>query len=317
MKNPKRIVLIGGGTGIYTLLSGLKKHDCILTSIVSMMDSGGSTGRLIDEFGTLPVGDIRRSIIALSENREIMRTLFEYRFKEGAGLKNHSMGNLILTALTKITGTEEEGINSACKILNVKGNVLPVTLEKSNLCAELENGEIVKGETNIDIPKHNSNLKIKRLFLEPYAFAHEKAIKAIKEADIIVLGPGDLYTSTIANLVVENISNATNESKAKKVYVCNLMTKKGETNNFTITQHLNELIKYLGKDCLDYVIYNSKMPSQERLDKYKGEESQTVKIDSENFKKFKAKFIGENLISETSLVRHNEEIIAKLILSLG
>src|SRR3989339_709634 len=182
MKNPKRIVLIGGGTGIYTLLSGLKKHDCILTSIVSMMDSGGSTGRLIDEFGTLPVGDIRRS--------------------------------------------------------------------------------------------------------------------------------------TIANLVVENISNAIHESKAKKIYVCNLMTKKGETNNFTITQHLNELIKYLGKDCLDYVIYNSQMPSQERLDKYKGEESQTVKIDSENFKKFKAKFIGENLISEASLVRHNEEIIAKLILSL-
>ncbi|MFH1500360.1 MAG: gluconeogenesis factor YvcK family protein [archaeon] len=312
----KKINLIGGGTGIYTLLTGLKHFNCELTSIVSMMDSGGSTGKLRDEFGILPVGDVRRSLLALSENREIMRKLFDYRFQNGGGLKDHSLGNLILTALSKISGSDVQAIEDACEILNIKGRILPITIDNSHLCAELETGQIIKGETHIDIPKHDSNLKIKKLFLEPSALAYSKAVEALKESDFIIIGPGDLYTSVIANLVVDKIPEAIKSSKAKKVYVCNLMTKQGETNNFSITDHLSEIIKYLGEDTIDYVIYNSQMPTEQQLEQYSSEKSKPVHIDNQNFSKFKAQFIGRPLTSSFSLVRHDADKVANIILNL-
>src|SRR3989338_5323647 len=221
----KKITVIGGGTGTYNLLLGLKQYDVSLSAIVTTADSGGSSGQLRDEFGVLPPGDLRRCLIALSENRgDIWRKIFDYRF---AGERENNMGNLIITALTKITGDFPTAIEVAAELLEVKGQVVPATLDDVHLNAELENGQVIYGETNIDIPKHNPELKIKRVFLEPKAFAYKKAIASIMDSDLVVIGPGDLYTSIIPNLLVEGLVAALKATNAKVIYVCNVMTKYG------------------------------------------------------------------------------------------
>src|SRR3990167_1058978 len=213
----KKVVVIGGGTGVFTVLSGLKEYEYELSAIVTMADDGGSTGILREEFGILPPGDIRRALVALStSDNKILSDLFNYRFKEGAGLRGHNFGNLLLTALERITGSFSSAIAEAGKILSVEGTVIPVTLEKSRLMAELENGKIIKGEMNIDIPSHDGHLKIKRVWLEPNANLNAEAKRALLEADAIVLGPGDLYTSLMPNLLIKGFREALRASKAKK-----------------------------------------------------------------------------------------------------
>jgi len=308
-----KIVVIGGGTGTYTALIGLKKYPCELTAVVSMMDSGGSTGVLRDEFGVLPPGDIRRGIVALSESTPIMKELFQYRFLTGSGLKGHSFGNLLITALKEITGSDAEAIKQACKILNIKGKVLPVTVDNSNLCAELENDYVIKGETKIDIPKHDPELKIKRIFLEPQAKAFEEAVEEILNADKIVIGPGDLYTSVLPNIIVEGIKEAIVNSKAKKIYVCNVMTKYGETNNFDVEDFVDEVEKYLGKGVLDLVVFNDKKASRRLLKKYKEENAQQVGFSLEKLKNKNVNFIKADLITEPNLIRHDPDKLAKVI----
>ncbi len=310
------IIVIGGGTGSYTVLRGLKNYTKNLTAIVNMFDSGGSTGRLRDEFGYLPAGDVRRCLLALASDEEgtkILRQLMEYRFDKGQGLEGHSFGNLLLTALKEITKDELSAIECASKILRVNGKVLPVTLDNCVLCAELENGSVIKGETNIDVPKYDTSIKIKNVYLEPEAKLLKKCSTAIKNADAIVIGPGDLYTSILPNFIVKGMKDAFSKSRAKKIYVCNLMTKQGETNGYTAGSHAKKIIEYAGM--IDCIICNKAKMRQGLLKKYAEEKAEPVIVDKEEIEKLKIQIIEEELIAEPELIRHDSEKLAKIIMN--
>ncbi len=313
-KKLKKIVCLGGGNAMpKTVLTGLKKYPVKLSVICTMLDSGGSAGRLRKDYKIVSPGDIRRAFIALSNTSPVIEDLFNYRFQVGE-LKGHNFANLLITALELSTGDYEKTIKTMGRLLNVKHQVLPVTLDKANLYAVLENGKVISGETNIDVPKHNGNLKIKRVFLKPKAKVYPKAIEAIKNANLITIGPGDLYSSISQILLTEGIPEAIRESKAKKVYICNLMQKYGETNNFTVLDFANEIEKYLGTD-LDYVIYNNKIPSKEKMRKYKKEHPELLNLVEINKNLPKPKFIGRNLL-KTNLIEHNPKKVSKILISL-
>ncbi len=309
----KRVVVIGGGTGVYTVLSGLKEYDYHLSAIVSMADDGGSTGQLREEFGVLPPGDIRRALIALSDSDVMLAKLFNYRFESGNSLSGHSLGNLLITALERITGSFDQAIKEAVKILNVNGDVIPVTLQSTKLCAELENGEIVQGETNIDVPKHNGKLKIKRIFLDPQVNINPDAVKAIEQADAIILGPGDLYTSILPNLIVDDFVTYIRKAQGKKIYVVNIMTKFGETNSFKASDFVHEIEQYLGENVLDYCVINTKKPSPDLIDRYKKEGDDLVEYDENEFGSIRAKVVLGDYLREGKFVRHDS---AKLAVAL-
>lgn len=320
-KLPK-IVVIGGGTGTYTVLTGLRDYPIDLTAVVSMFDSGGSSGRLRDEFGILPPGDVRQALLALStlpSEKLNLRQLLDYRFENGVGLKGHSFGNLLLTALTEITGRTDLAIEAAVRILAVKGQVLPVSLTDSHLCARLEDGTIIKGETNIDIRRVRPELRILDVFLDPPAKIFSKTRKAILEADLIILGPGDLYTSVIPNLLVEGVCRALSKTRGKIVYICNLMTKYGETQGFAVSDFVKEIKRYLGpaqKKLTTVLVNNQWRVSKKVLQRYKQEKSEPVKYDKENCKKFKVKFICLPLASVGQLFRHNPKKLSEAIIDL-
>ena len=319
MKSTKKVVVIGGGTGTYTALTGLKHYDVDLTAIVSMADNGGSSGVLRDEFGHLPPGDVRRGLLALSAEPTtgMLRRLFEYRFDRGLGLNGHSFGNLLLTALTEITGASDTAIQEAAKILNVKGSVLPVTLSDSHLCARLEDGTIIRGETNIDIRRVRPHLKIIDVFLDPPAQAYPAAVQAIQQADLVVIGPGDLYTSVIANLLVEGIPEAVATSRGTVTYVCNLMTKHGETDGYGAPEFISEIQRYLGRaDALDVAILNDGPLPSELLEKYAGEHSFPVEARLADCRRLVRDVIVRPLASPGTLWRHDPEVLAKVLLSL-
>lgn len=313
------IVVIGGGTGSYTVLRGLKRHTSDITAVVSMFDSGGSTGALRDEFGILPPGDVRRCLLALSPEEaqtKVLRELFNVRFDGSGSLGGHSFGNLFLTALTKISDDEAEAIHKAGQLLMIHGQVLPVTLDNRTLCAELSDGSTVKGETNIDLPKHDASLRIDRIFLDRPAAAYPDVIKAIEEADLIVLGPGDLYTSVLPNLLVDGVAQAISKSGAAKVYVCNLMTKPGETTGFAASDFLSEVNKYLGGQPVDFIVCNDKIGSQDLLARYARQQAFPVAIDKPEIESMGVRLISTNLITEPDLIRHNPERLADIIVSL-
>lgn len=280
----KNVVVIGGGTGVFTVLTGLKEYPHDLSAIVSMADDGGSTGVLREEFGVLPPGDIRRALIALSTtDNKILSELFNFRFDEGSSLKGHSLGNLLLASLEKITGSFDKAVAQAVKILNVKGKVIPVTLKNTKLFAELEDGSIISGETNIDIPKHNGNLKIKRIYLDPKVEANSHAIRAIKNADMIIIGPGDLYTSIIPNLLVADVADAIQNSKAKVCYIVNIMTKFGETNDYEASSFVKVVEGYIGQGRINYCVINTQRPVGNVLKRYLLERDEIVRFDKKNF----------------------------------
>lgn len=324
----KRIVVIGGGTGTFVVLSGLKKYPLDLTAIVSMADSGGSSKMIRDEFGYLPPGDIRQGLLALDEDTprgtgEILRKLFMHRFDKGT-VKGHTFGNLFLAALRDITGNELEAIRQAGKLLHIKGRVLPVSLTDTNLVAEYENGKVIEGEHEIDEPQRfDGKLHIKKLFLKPPAQILPKAKKFIEIADVVVIGPGDLYTSLLANIVVNGVAEAIRKTKAKIVYVVNLMTKYGQTYNFTASDHVLEIEKYLGRKA-DYVVYNNQKFSQSILKKYLDEHEFPVKDDLEKFRQ-ERKIIRENILGteeitkasgdvlRRSLIRHDNDKLAEVL----
>lgn len=276
----KKIVVIGGGTGVFTVLSGLKEDPAYdLAAIVSMADDGGSTGVLREEFGILPPGDVRRALVALSHSdNKMVSELFNFRFEEKSSLKGHSLGNLLLTALYRITGDWREALREAVEILNVHGEVIPVTLDKTRLHAQLEDGQIIEGETNIDIPKHDPRLKIEKLYLSPSATANEDAIRIIKDADYVIIGPGDLYTSLLPNLLVSGIPEALRSTKAKVIYITNIMTKYGETNNFKASDFAKVIESYLGENVLDYIIVNVEKMSGKTLERYREENVDYVSL---------------------------------------
>lgn len=310
----KRVVVIGGGTGVFTVLSGLKEFPYHLSAIVSMADDGGSTGTLREEFGVLPPGDIRRALIALSNSDVMLSKLFNYRFEEGNSLSGHSLGNLLITALERITGSFDLAIKEAVKILHVKGDVIPVTLENTRLCAELENGDIIHGETNIDVPKHNGKLRIKRIFLDPQVDANPDAVRAIERADAIILGPGDLYTSILPNLLVDHLVGHITKASAKKIYIVNVMTKFGETNSFRASDFVHEIESYLGKDSLDFAVVNTAAPESSLLEKYQEEKDESVVYDKDNFSDIKAEVVTGDFLRTGQFVRHDS---GKLALALA
>lgn len=309
----KKVVVIGGGTGVFTVLSGLKEYNYDLCAVVTMADDGGSTGVLREEFGILPRGDVRRALVALSNSdNKIVSELFNYRFDEGSSLRGHSLGNLLLTALEKITGSFPDALKEAVTILNVKGEVIPVTLGDTKLHAELEDGKIVEGETNIDIPKHDPNLKIKKVYLVPEVAANPEAVRAIKEADYVIVGPGDLYTSIVPNLLVEGIPQALADTKAKIIYVTNIMTKYGETNNFKASDFVAAIEKYAGINVLDYVVVNIEQLEGKALERYKEEHVDYVEYDEENFNNHFETIPGQFLRSGQFL-RHDQDKLASVL----
>lgn len=304
-----RVACLGGGTGLYTLLSGLKALPNIsLSSIVSMSDDGGSTGRLRDMFGILPPGDVRRSLVALSTAPDLLNELMQFRFERGDGLEGHNLGNLLLAALNHMRGSMVEAVKALAEILNTQGDVIPVTETVNTLHAELENGEIVVGESHIGLfEEKRVHSRIKKLWQEPRALANPDALEAILNAKWILLGPGDLYTSVIANLVVDGIRDAIISSKAKKIYICNVMTKPGETEGYDGCDHVKEIIRYMGTDALNYVLASSTLYSSPALAQYAEQNQYPVQAPSRDqiCEWTKADVVLADVASEDQLVRHD------------
>ena len=314
-----KIVVIGGGTGIHNLLRGLKKYTSDIVAIVTMMDSGGSSGALRDEFGQLPPGDVRQALVALSPTDRsslVLRQLFNYRFSKGGGLEGHSFGNLFLTALTEITGGIDKAIEEAGRILGIKGKVLPVTLTNAHLAAKLVDGTEIVGETNIDVRKEKPDIKIDYVYLDPKAYVYKPVLDEIDSADVIVLGPGDLYTSIVPNLLVDGVAEAINFSKAKKVYVCNLMTKHGESDGFKASDFIKEIRNYLEDGKLDFVVVNSGVLPEKMVQRYTREKAEPVIVDNDQVKKLTKNVIAKPLATAGTLLRHDTGKIARIIIDI-
>lgn len=307
-----RIVAVGGGTGLSMLLSGVKNITNNLTAVVTVGDDGGSSGRLRESMGILPPGDIRHCITALADDEDLVTKLFKYRFKNGEGLEGHSFGNLFLTALCAITGDMVSAVKESSNVLSIRGRVLPSTLDDMKLVAEMEDGRIVHGESTIP----EAHGKIKRLFTEPEnCEALEDVIHAIRNAELIILGPGSLYTSVIPNLLVKKISEEIAKSNAKKIYVCNIMTQPGETDDYTVSDHLKALIKHSGSDkIVDAVLVNDYLPDK-LADKYQKSGSYPVKLDVAEVRKLGIKIFAKKLIqdSKEGLVRHSSNRVARAV----
>ncbi|MCH7541776.1 YvcK family protein [Patescibacteria group bacterium] len=319
-KSGPKIVVFGGGTGIFNLLRGLKHYSNNIVAIVTMMDSGGSSGRLRDEFGHLPPGDVRQALVALSPDDRsslTLRQLFNYRFSKGEGLEGHSFGNLFLTALAEITGGADKAVAEAGRILGIRGRVYPVTLTNSNLVARLEDGKEIVGETNIDVRKEKSNAIIDYVYLDPTAYAYPEALREIETADVIVLGPGDLYTSVIPNLLVDGVAGAINYSRAKKVYICNLMTKHNESDGFAASDFVREIKTYLENGKLDYVVVNKGELPQKLVKRYEKEKAQPVEADIEEVKKQTKNVIAKSIAAAGTLLRHDSGKIARIIIDIS
>lgn len=312
-KEVPRIVVIGGGTGVFTVLSGLKKYPVRLSAVVTMADDGGSSGVLREEFGILPPGDVRRALVAMAPaDNKLLSNLFNYRFQEG-GLTGHSFGNIMLTALERLTGSFEQAIKESAYLLGARGEVFPVTLDTVRLCAELEDGTLVKGETNIDIPKYDSRLKITRVFFDTPARINPRARAAILAANLIVIGPGDLYTSILPNLLVNGVSEALRRARAKKVYVVNIMTKQGETSGFTAADFIAVIEEHCGHHTLDHVLINKKRPTLQRVMQYEKEGAEYV--EQGILSKGPVPIFGD-FLRPRGFVRHDPDRLAKVLLSL-
>lgn len=310
-RGPK-IVAVGGGTGLSMLLRGIKNITNNVTAVVTVGDDGGSSGRLREEMGVLPPGDIRNCIAALADDEDLVTKLFQYRFKTGEGLEGHSFGNLFLTALCSITGDMVRAVKESSNVLSIRGRVLPSTLDDMKLVAEMEDGRIIHGESNIP----EAHGKIKRLYTNPQnCRALGDVISAIRDAELIILGPGSLYTSVIPNLLIQEISHEIAKSNAKKIYVCNIMTQPGETDGYSVCDHINAITKHAGsKKVIDAVLVNDFMPSN-LAKKYQIAGSYPVKPDFDNLKKLGVKLVSRKLIEDSreGLVRHSSNRVARAI----
>jgi uncharacterized cofD-like protein len=321
----KKVVTIGGGTGRFALLQGLKKHPVDISAIVTMADDGGSTGRLRDEFGVLPPGDVRQCLVALSENRKVMRELFNHRFSNG-GLGGHSFGNIFISTLEMVTGSMEKALEVAGQILNIKGHVIPVTFDKVTLVAELKDGTQISGEDALGNSDKVSSVGIRNMTLKPRAKANPKALDAIRSADLVIVGPGDLYTSLIPNFLVQEVGRAMKASKATKVLVVNLMNKRGHADNFSVADYVRVLEECIGaRHVFDIVIYNTKKPAPMLLKKY-AKEGEPVSPSPELSKEYD--IIGADVLAQgiahaakgdtldRAFIRHDPDKLARVLLAL-
>ncbi|MDN5907659.1 MAG: YvcK family protein [Staphylococcus equorum] len=311
-----KLVLIGGGTGLSVLARGLKGYPIDITTIVTVADDGGSTGKIRSEMDIPAPGDIRNVISALSETESTIEQLFQYRFKENQ-VEGHSLGNLLIAALTNINNDFGHAVKELSKILNIRGHVIPSTNASVRLNAVMEDGEIVYGESNI--PKKNK--KIKRVFLEPEDVEPmEEAVEAIEEADLIVLGPGSLYTSVISNLCVKGISNALLGGDVPKLYVSNVMTQPGETNSYTAVDHVNAIHDHVGQNFISYSICSTQSFTEDVLRRYREDGASPVKCNMNHMEEQNIKvFTHPNLVevSEEYYVRHNTEVLSKMIYEIA
>ena len=311
-----KIVVIGGGTGLSTMLRGLKLYTNNITAIVTVGDDGGGSGKLRADLGMLPPGDIRNCILALADTEPIMEDLLQYRFTEGT-LKGQSFGNLFLAAMDGISDNFEAAVQKMSSVLAVTGKVLPVTLDDMKLIAELENGNIVEGESIIPDEVIKQKSKIKNLKIEPEkAKPLLDALMAISEADAIVMGPGSLYTSIIPNLLVEDIAECINKSDAIKIYISNVMTQPGETDDFTVSDHIKTLMKYSGKNSVEYVIANNGTIPKDIEERYLSEGSKLVELDYDNIKDLGVKVVETDLVKITKgYVKHDSEYLAQVLMT--
>lgn len=324
-----KIAVIGGGTGSFTLLSALKNHSDNITAIVNMVDDGGSTGVLRDELGVLPPGDVRQCLVALS-NSPKLRDLFNYRFEEGT-FSGHAFGNVFLSALEKVNGNFNEAVETASEILNVKGKVVPATLDDVRLKMEWPDTTItLHGERAIDEKAFDKDPRTATLTLVPDASANPHAVKAILEADLVVVAPGDLYTSLGPLLIIDEIGRALKETHATVVYVSNLVTKDGQTDGFSVSDHAAEIERFAGGQILDYVLYNQQSPNAELANKYRETENalvvsaDTEKMDTMHYKAVGGNFLGamaqaqdsDVLPVTRSLIRHDPAVVANAIIEL-
>jgi len=315
-KGPK-IVAIGGGHGLANLLMGLKEHTNNLIAVVTVADSGGSTGRLREEYNVPAPGDIRNCIVALADAPSVMGELFQFRFEKDSELKGHNFGNIFITALTKLTGDFRKAVEASSKVLAIRGKVFPSTLEEISLVAEYQDGSIVEGEAKIP----EKEAPITKVYVKPVGSGigniqpAPEVIEAIKEAEIIVIGPGSLYTSILPNLVIKEISQAIVNSSALKIYVCNVMTQHGETDNYGASSHLKALIKHTHPKIVDYCVVNNKVPDAKLLVKYEQEKAFPIEPDYLEIKKMGYKVIKGNVLHITDLVRHDYKKLAKVIMN--
>ena len=309
----KKVIVLGGGTGLSTLLRGLKQFPVDITAVVSVSDDGRSTGKLRKEFNIPAVGDIRQVIIALSETEPLFQNLLNYRFKTNSDLSGHALGNLLLTGLIDVAGNMSDGIESLSKVLNLKGKVLPLTEDNVVLMAEMIDGSIVEGEHNIT----EKNQKIKKIFYKETPKVLDEVICEIKRADLILLSMGSLFTSLLPNLICDEVKNAIDSSKGDVMYVCNMMTQPGETDNFTVADHVEVLNRYLGKHKVDKVIVNEGKIDKVLRDKYADlEQKDPVKVDIAALRKLNVKIIEDDfVIIEDGVLRHNSMKLAFHIFS--
>lgn len=315
----KKVVVIGGGTGNFVVLRGLKKYPLDLTAIVSMADDGGSTGILRDELGVLPPGDVRQCLVALSNSSRLMRSLMNYRFENG-GLGGHSFGNLLLSALEKVTGSFEKAVEEAGKILYINGKVIPVTMNQVRLKMVLNNQKILEGEKEVYLSQEIES-GYKSIYLEPFPKVNPKVIEEIESADLVVIGPGGLHTSLIPNLLVEGVSDAICKSDAKKVFVLNLMNRKGQTTGYKTSHYLNELVHFLGRDVFDHILINVEKPPKELIDVYAGE-GDLVENDLDDERILEAHMLGsvahaaKKDLLKRNLIRHDSKKLAQELMKI-
>ncbi len=310
-KGPK-IVAVGGGTGLSTLLRGLKHYSSNITAIVTVADDGGSSGRLRREIGVLPPGDIRNCLAALADEEKLLTELFQYRFEAGAGLSGHSFGNLFLTAMSEITGDLEKAVTASSQVLAIRGKVLPATLSDVSLWAEMTDGRLIEGESNIPLAKGRIRT-VGCIPANPPALPD--AIAAIESADYIVIGPGSLYTSIIPNLLVPEIVTALAKAKVPRIYVCNIMTQPGETETYSVADHIEAIDRACGKKVFDAVLVQRKRPPEEMIEHYAKENSHPVVVDREAIARLGRRVVIANIMDEAATsVRHDSQQLARVLL---
>lgn len=317
MESDPKIVTIGGGTGLSTMLRGLKVYSSNITAVVTVADDGGGSGILRQDLGMLPPGDIRNCILALANTEPIMEKLLQYRFQDGM-LKGQSFGNLFLAAMDGICPSFEQAVQRMSDVLAVKGRVLPVTLQDIKLCAQLEDGYVIVGESKIGEHHKFHKGAIKKVYLEPEsAKPLDEVIEAINEADVIVLGPGSLYTSIIPNLLVNGVCETIRDSKALKIYVCNVMTQPGETEGYTVEDHIGAIERHSFKGIVDYCIYNTADISEDLKRKYRDDGAGVVRLETGGTRISGIKLLGEDFVCiNNSYIRHDTKRLAETIINL-
>ncbi|MGQ9524892.1 MAG: gluconeogenesis factor YvcK family protein [Armatimonadota bacterium] len=312
----ERVAAIGGGTGLSTLLRGVKEFTSNITAIVTVTDDGGSSGRLTREFGILPPGDIRNCLVAMADEEQLMSRLLQYRFSDcNSSLDGHSLGNLFLTAMTQITGDFEMAVRETGRVLAIRGLVLPSTVDSVTLEAELVDGTVVRGETQITKAGIANSLVALRL-VPNCVTALPDAVEAIRRASVVVIGPGSVYTSIVPNLLVKGIAEAVLTTRALRVYVCNVMTQPGETDGYAASDHVRAIEKQVGARVFDYVVVNNRMPSESVLKRYAAEGAYWVRPDLDRIRQMGYRVVAGNFISDEDLVRHDPIALARAIMTL-